>query len=42
MHEFTITIPKYLEGEIKTLADKIGVSVEMLIAFLFAKEVVHA
>ena len=41
MHELLINTPAHLEKELTETAETIGVSVEALVAYFFAAEVVH-
>lgn len=41
MHEFDVTTPAHIITELKELAEKIGVSFDQLVAYFFAREVVH-
>lgn len=41
MNEIIISAPAHLEGELQSVADALGVSTEELVAYFFAKEVVH-
>ena len=41
MYELEISTPAHLEKELTETAEKIGVSVDALVAYFFATEVVH-
>lgn len=41
MNEITISAPAHLQSELQDIADSIGVSLDALAAYFFAREVVH-
>ena len=41
MYELQVATPAHLEKELAETAEKIGVSVDALVAYFFATEVVH-
>lgn len=41
MNDFIIPAPAHLVNELKEVADALGVSVDALVAYFFAREVVH-
>lgn len=41
MKSIVISVPSYIETEIKEVASQLGVSAEALAAYFFANEVVH-